>query len=66
VVLVEKELEVFQYEQWAKAILRALEGLEYGTLQITVHDSQITQMERIERQRFPLQTLEARKQANRR
>ncbi|MCG6197439.1 YezD family protein, partial [Anoxybacillus sp. LAT_38] len=27
-------------------ILRALEGLEYGTLHIVVHESQITQIER--------------------
>nr|WP_148302564.1 YezD family protein [Caldalkalibacillus mannanilyticus] len=34
-------------------ILQSLEGLEYGSIQITVHDSQITQIERIEKLRFP-------------
>ncbi|MCH6268043.1 MULTISPECIES: YezD family protein [Neobacillus] len=32
-----------------------LEGLEFGTVQITVHDSQITQIDRLERHRLPLQ-----------
>lgn len=36
-------------------IASLLEGLEFGTLQITVHDSQITQIERLEKHRFPLQ-----------
>jgi hypothetical protein len=36
-------------------ILRALEGLEYGTLHIVVHESQITQIERTEKTRFPLE-----------
>jgi hypothetical protein len=36
-------------------ILRALEGLEYGSVQITVHDSKITQIERTEKHRFPLE-----------
>lgn len=34
-------------------VLRALEGLEYGVVQITVHDSQILQIERTEKYRFP-------------
>ncbi|MGB8955618.1 MAG: YezD family protein [Tumebacillaceae bacterium] len=33
-------------------VLRALEGLEYGIVQITVHDSQILQIERTEKYRF--------------
>ncbi|WP_415782765.1 YezD family protein [Alicyclobacillus pomorum] len=35
-------------------ILHALEGLEYGSVNITIHDAQITQIDRIEKQRFPL------------
>jgi hypothetical protein len=35
-------------------IASLLEGLEYGTVQITVHDSQITQIDRLEKYRFPL------------
>ncbi|SFJ49232.1 YezD family protein [Thermoflavimicrobium dichotomicum] len=38
-----------------QAILDALKGLEYGSIQITVHDSQITQIERTEKQRFSLE-----------
>ncbi|WP_425387187.1 YezD family protein [Alicyclobacillus pomorum] len=35
-------------------MLHALEGLEYGSVNITIHDAQITQIDRIEKQRFPL------------
>jgi hypothetical protein len=38
-----------------QTILQALEGLQYGTLNIIVHDSQITQIERTEKKRFPLE-----------
>jgi hypothetical protein len=41
--------------QWIERIVRSLEGLEYGSVQIIVHDSQITQIERVEKQRFPLE-----------
>ncbi|WP_420489580.1 YezD family protein [Neobacillus niacini] len=37
-------------------IANLLEGLEYGTVQITVHDSQITQIDRLEKHRLPLQS----------
>jgi hypothetical protein len=33
-----------------------LESLDFGTLQITVHDSQITQIDKLEKHRFPLQS----------
>ncbi len=42
-------------DQWMERILRSLEGLEYGSLNITVHDSQITQIERVEKYRYPLE-----------
>jgi hypothetical protein len=32
-----------------------LESLEYGTVQITVHDSQVTQIDKLEKHRLPLQ-----------
>ncbi|WP_438823687.1 YezD family protein [Bacillus sp. JJ1764] len=32
-----------------------VESLEYGTIQITVHDSQVTQIDKLERHRLPLQ-----------
>ncbi len=42
-------------KQAIEKISRLLEGLEYGNVQITVHDSQITQIDRLEKYRFPLQ-----------
>lgn len=36
-------------------IIHFVESLEYGTVQITVHDSQITQIEKGEKYRFSLQ-----------
>jgi len=36
-----------------RQIIRALEGLEYGTVLITVHASQIVQTDRTENRRFP-------------
>ncbi len=40
--------------QVLERIISSLESLEYGTVQITVHDSQITQIEKVEKHRFPL------------
>lgn len=42
-------------EHVLEKIASLLEGLEFGTVQITVHESQITQIDRIEKHRFPLQ-----------
>jgi hypothetical protein len=42
-------------EQVMEKIASLLEGLEFGTVQITVHDSQITQIDRLEKHRLPLQ-----------
>lgn len=39
-------------------ILSAIEDMEYGTVQITVHDSQVTQIERLEKKRFPVTSRE--------
>ncbi|MBA4493934.1 YezD family protein [Paenactinomyces guangxiensis] len=36
-------------------ILKALEGLKYGSVLITVHDSHIVQIDRTEKQRFSLE-----------
>ncbi|WP_042462997.1 YezD family protein [Neobacillus dielmonensis] len=41
--------------QIIEKITSLLEGLEFGTVQITVHDSQVTQIDRLEKYRFPLQ-----------
>jgi hypothetical protein len=35
-------------------IVSFLENIEYGTVQITVHDSQVTQIEKGEKYRFSL------------
>ncbi|MBB6446403.1 YezD family protein [Bacillus benzoevorans] len=35
-------------------IVSLLENIEYGTIQITVHDSQVTQIEKGEKYRFSL------------
>lgn len=37
---------------WAERILSSVAGLEYGSVQIIVHDSKIVQIERTERKRF--------------
>jgi hypothetical protein len=42
-------------QQVLEKITSLLEGLEFGTIQITVHDSQITQIDRLEKHRLPLQ-----------
>ncbi|WP_066366122.1 YezD family protein [Neobacillus fumarioli] len=42
-------------QQILEKIASLLEGLEFGTIQITVHDSQITQIDRLEKYRFPMQ-----------
>jgi hypothetical protein len=44
----------FEHQVFEK-IKDLIESLEYGIVQITVHDSQVTQIERIEKYRFPLQ-----------
>lgn len=41
--------------EWIERIIRSLEGLEYGSVQIIVHDSRITQIERLEKFRYPLE-----------
>ena len=42
-------------EQVLEKVKALLESLEYGTIQITVHDSQVTQIEKIEKYRLPMQ-----------
>ncbi|AKO94450.1 MULTISPECIES: YezD family protein [Priestia] len=42
-------------QQWIDRIVQSLQGIEYGSVEIVVHDSQITQIDRLEKQRFPLQ-----------
>ncbi len=52
-------------DQWIERIVQSLKGIEYGSVEIVIHDSQITQIDRLEKQRFPLkksQTFERPKQ----
>ncbi len=51
-----KDLNAMLHDPRILRILQALEGLEYGSIQITVHDSEIAQIERTEKFRFPLET----------
>ena len=37
-----------------KVIAQALEGLNFGELHITIHDGEIVQINRTEKQRFPV------------
>ncbi|RKN85399.1 YezD family protein [Paenibacillus ginsengarvi] len=39
-------------DTWAERILSSVAGLEYGSVQIIVHDGKIVQIERTERKRF--------------
>ncbi|RXZ82517.1 DUF2292 domain-containing protein [Paenibacillaceae bacterium] len=45
-----KQLEI--NELWLERIREQVEGLEYGSVQIVVHDGRIVQIERTERKRF--------------
>lgn len=39
-------------ENWIRRITESVEGLQYGSVQIVVHDGRIVQIERTERRRF--------------
>jgi len=41
-------------ERWRDQIVALLNGMEFGSVLITVHDGKIVQMERTERKRFEL------------
>lgn len=41
-------------QQVIEKIKSILESLEYGTVQISVHDSQVTQIDKVEKHRLPL------------
>ncbi|OCA91782.1 YezD family protein [Pseudobacillus wudalianchiensis] len=42
-------------QQILEKVKSLLESLDYGTVQITVHDSQVTQIDKLEKYRLPLQ-----------
>ncbi|MBM7691559.1 hypothetical protein JOC77_000966 [Peribacillus deserti] len=41
-------------QQVLEKIIALLENIEYGTLHITVHDSKVTQIDKLEKFRMPL------------
>ena len=43
-------------DQWIEQIVQSLKGIQYGSVQIVIHDSKITQIDRLEKQRFPLKS----------
>jgi hypothetical protein len=44
-----------EHRQLAFEILDALKGIQYGAVEIVVHDGRVTQIDRKERFRFPLE-----------
>lgn len=40
---------------WSRRIIQSLNGLEFGSVQIVVHDGRIVQIDRTERKRFDLE-----------
>ncbi|MBP1154860.1 MULTISPECIES: YezD family protein [unclassified Paenibacillus] len=41
---------------WTHRIIQSINGLEYGMVQIIIHDGKIVQIERTERKRFESET----------
>lgn len=39
-------------ESWSSVVEEMLEGLRYGTIQLTVHDGRVVQIDRTERRRL--------------
>jgi len=48
-------------DQLKERIVKALEDLEYGSIHIVVHDSQVVQIERTEKYRLPSEKGETKK-----
>jgi hypothetical protein len=44
-----KNLVTDEEQQLAQKILSAIKGMKYGTVQITVHNARVTQIDKIER-----------------
>lgn len=44
-------------------IISALETIDFGTVQITVHNSQVTQIDKVEKYRFSLKSKEVKQQS---
>ena len=41
-----------EYPEWLELVRRQVSSLKFGTVQITVHDARITQVERVEKVRL--------------
>jgi hypothetical protein len=41
-----------EYPEWLDLVRRQVSSLKFGTVQITVHDARITQVERVEKVRL--------------
>jgi len=41
-----------EWQDWLELVRRQVSSLKYGTVQITVHDSRVTQVERVEKVRL--------------
>lgn len=50
--LKDEEKEKYDKQEKFNVILKALEGLDFGELQITIHEGKVVQVNRIEKQRF--------------
>jgi hypothetical protein len=44
--------EVEPHPDWLKVVRTQVESLKFGTVQITVHDSRVVQIERVEKTRL--------------
>jgi hypothetical protein len=47
-------LENPEHRKLALELLGALKGLRYGTLEVTIHDGRVVQIDRHDRRRFPV------------
>ena len=47
-------LENQEHRKLALEFLGALKGLRYGTLEVTIHDGRVAQIDRHDRRRFPV------------
>jgi hypothetical protein len=51
-------------EQWLKRLTEQLNGISYGTVQITLHNGEIVQIDRTERTRYDVRPVEAPKKSD--
>jgi len=46
------KLDIQHPPQWVEHVLRALEGMSHGSVEIVVHQGQVVQINRLEKWRF--------------